>query len=128
MTVSFVPSFNQLAEFFRKGFVVEEMMDPKARPGGLPRVCRTNTPLRSPNTAHETIHMSPSRVGKKQERSIPRSAKLNLLESIHDLVKIKHELRSVRDEQPIRAIQTLGLQFVEFFEERWEVYDDAVPD
>ena len=64
----------------------------------------------------------------KQTKDTPRSTELNFLEPIHDLMKIEHELRSVRDEQPVRAIQALGLQLVEFFEERWEMYDDAVSD
>jgi hypothetical protein len=43
-------------------------------------------------------------------------------------VEVENELRSVGDEQPVGAIETLGLQCVEFFEERREVDDDAVSD
>jgi len=43
-------------------------------------------------------------------------------------MKVENELRSVGNEQSVGAIETLGLQFVEFFEERWEVDDDAVSD
>jgi len=105
MSISFVSSLNQLAEFFRKGFVIKEVVNPKPRPGGLSRVRRTDTSLRSSNAAHKTAQMSPPRQEKeKKNGSIPRSTKLNLFEPIHDLVKIKNELRSVRDEQSVRAI------------------------
>jgi hypothetical protein len=127
MSVSLVSPFNQHAELCCKGFLIEEVVNPKTRPGSLSRVRGANTPPRGPNATDGAIQISSSH-GDKKERSTPRSTKLDFLEPIHDLMEIEHELRSVRDEQPVRAIQTLGLQLVEFFEERREMYDDAVSD
>jgi hypothetical protein len=68
----------------------------------------------------------------KQRRTggepIPRSAEFDLLQSIHDLMKIENQLRSIGDKQSVGAIETLSLECVEFLEEGWEVYDHAVAD
>ena len=76
---------------------------------------------------HTTSHISIDHIKHpKQKKNIPRSAKFDLFEAIHNLVEVKNELGSVGDEQSVGAIETLGLQCVELFEERWEVNDDAV--
>jgi len=80
MPVSFVSSLDKFAEFFGKGLVIKEMVDSKSRPGGLPRVRRTDTPLRSSNTVHKTTHMNSSQQKKKTINSyldLPSSTSLS---------------------------------------------------
>ena len=54
---------------------------------------------------------------------------LRLLHPIHRLVKVKHEVRSVRDLEPrLPVVETLGDVLLELVEEPREVDDDAVTD
>ena len=92
MPISFVSSLDKFAEFFGKGFMIKEMVDSKSRPRGLPRVRRTDTPLRSSNTVHKPVHVNSLQQEKKRKKTVsaPRSTELNFFEPIHDLVKIKN--------------------------------------
>jgi hypothetical protein len=108
MSVSFVSTFNQLAEFGSKGCIVEEVVHPKARSGSLPGVRRADTLLRGSDATRKTTpHVSPSLAQKTQSRFLPRSSEFYLLETIHDLVEIENELCPIGDEQSVGAIETV---------------------
>lgn len=74
---------------------------------------------------------------------IPRASKFDLLEPIHDLVKVKYEVGAVRHEKSACAVEacegslglnfqwnadrpTLRLQCIELLEERRDMDHDAV--
>ena len=77
-------AFDNLAEFSRKEFMVEEMMHPEAGARGFARVRRADALL---------------------GRADARPAELDLLEAVDDLMKVEDELRAVRDEEPPGAVE-----------------------
>lgn len=84
VAVPLEPALYQLSELGRKRRLVEQMVNPHAASGSFRRVRRTNALLRCSNTLAPEFY---------------------LLQPIDDLVKVKNDVRSVRDEQPAGAIE-----------------------
>ena len=104
MSVTLEPSLDDLPKLVGKGGVVKEMVDAKARSGCFARVGRANALLGGADTG---------------------STKLDLFQSVDDLMEIKDEVGTVGDEKAASAVQPLALESLELFEERGDMDDNA---
>lgn len=103
MAVSLEPALDQLPELGREGRV-EEVMDTKTRSRGLGRVSGSDT---LPGSANG------------------RATKLNLLETINDLVETHDEMSPIGDKESTGNLKTLSLKSVELIKKRRDVNDNT---
>jgi hypothetical protein len=106
VTVPLESTLDELPEFGREAWVVQ-VVHSQSRSGRLGRVSWSDTLLRGANG---------------------RASKLNLLQSIDNLVKAKDEVSSVGDEQSVGTFQSLSLEGVELVEQGWDVDDNTGSD
>lgn len=103
VAVSFEPALDQFPELGREGRV-EEVMDTKTRSRGLGRVSGSDT---LPGSANG------------------RATKLNLLETINDLVETHDEMSPIRDKEPTGNLEAFSLKRVELIEKRRDMNDNT---
>lgn len=106
VTVPLESTLDELPEFGREAWVVQ-VVHSQSRSGRLGRVSWSDTLLRGANG---------------------RASKLNLLQSIDNLVKAEDEVSSVGDEQSVGTFQSLSLKSVELVEQGWDVHDNTGSD
>jgi hypothetical protein len=106
VTVPLESTLNELPEFGREAWVVQVVYS-QSRSGRLGRVSWSDTLLRGANG---------------------RASKLNLLQSIDNLVEAEDEVSSVGDEQSVGTFQSLSLKSVELVEQGWDVDDNTGTD
>lgn len=103
VSVALEAPLDDLAELGSKGLVVEQVVYTQARARGLARVRRTDALLGGANAALYETYTKIRKCGDS-----PRSSELDLLQSVNNLVEIKHEMSTIGDEQASGAVQSFA--------------------